>query len=137
MSSFSQTWPICVPTFTDQPLITEGMKVKTQNANGNEVIILNFTSQVDAFGFGVREIRDTKRLYAEILNRYSGLLSSVAEEIWVSLKQSKWYSVLLFVLPINLNKDLELYVEILNRCPGLYFSVAEEVVFTLKHLNWF
>ena len=51
----------------------------TQNANGNEVII--FTSQVDAFGFGVREIRDTKRLYAEILNRYSGLLSSVADEI--------------------------------------------------------
>ena len=28
-----------------------------------------FSSQVDAFGFGVREIRDTKRLYAEILNR--------------------------------------------------------------------
>ena len=137
MSSFSQTWPICVPTFTDQPLITEGMKVKTQNANGKEVIILNFTSQVDAFGFGVREIRDTKRLYAEILNRYSGLLSSVAEEIWFTLKHSKWYSVLLFVLPINLNKELELYVEILNRCPGLYFSVAEEVVFTLKHLNWF
>ena len=55
--------------------------MKTQNANGNEVIILTFTSQVDAFGFGVREIRDTKRLYAEILNRYSGLFSSVAEEI--------------------------------------------------------
>ena len=44
------TWPICLPTSTDRPLITEDMKV-------------------DAFGFGVREIRDTKRLYAEILNR--------------------------------------------------------------------
>jgi len=43
-------WPICLPASSDRPLQTEGTQVK-------------------AFGFGVREITDTERIYAEIINK--------------------------------------------------------------------
>ena len=44
-----RVWPICLPSPADSPLMTENMKLKTA-------------------GFGVREITDTERIYAEIIN---------------------------------------------------------------------
>ena len=46
----TRVWPICLPSPADSPLTTENMKLQT-------------------FGFGVREITDTDRLYAEIINQ--------------------------------------------------------------------
>ena len=49
--TFSTTvWPICLPASSDRPLVTED-------------------TQVEAFGFGVREITDKERIYAEIINK--------------------------------------------------------------------
>ena len=49
--TFSTTvWPICLPASVDKPLQKED-------------------TQVEAFGFGVREINDDDRLYAEIINK--------------------------------------------------------------------
>jgi len=49
--TFSTTvWPICLPASSDRPLQTEDTQVK-------------------AFGFGVREITDDGRIYAEIINK--------------------------------------------------------------------
>ena len=44
-----RVWPVCLPSPADSPLITENMKLTTA-------------------GFGVREITDTDRIYAEIIN---------------------------------------------------------------------
>ena len=96
LSSFSQTWPICVPTFTDQPLITEGMKVKTENANGNEMIILNCTGWCfwlwSAWDPGYKA---TLRWDTQQVSTFF----SVAEKIQFTLKHAKWHFVLLLVLP--------------------------------------
>ena len=49
--TFSTTvWPICLPASSDRPLVTED-------------------TRVEAFGFGVREITDNERIYAEIINK--------------------------------------------------------------------
>ena len=44
----AKIWPICLPTSGDSPLLSEAMRVQ-------------------AFGFGVREITETERIYAEII----------------------------------------------------------------------
>lgn len=51
--TFSTTvWPICLPASTDKPLQRED-------------------NLVEAFGFGVREINDNERIYAEVVNKAS------------------------------------------------------------------
>ena len=47
-----RVWPVCLPSPADSPLISENMKLSTA-------------------GFGVREITDTERIYAEIINEAS------------------------------------------------------------------
>ena len=45
----TKVWPVCLPSPADSPLTTEKMNLQT-------------------FGFGVREITDRDRLFAEIIN---------------------------------------------------------------------
>ena len=45
----TRVWPVCLPSPADSPLTTEKMDLQT-------------------FGFGVREITDRDRLFAEIIN---------------------------------------------------------------------
>ena len=45
----TRVWPVCLPSPADSPLTTEKMNLQT-------------------FGFGVREITDRDRLFAEIIN---------------------------------------------------------------------
>jgi len=64
--SFSTTiWPICLPASSDRPLQSK-------------------ETPVEAFGFGVREITDDERIYAEIINKASLTISDQREcrSVW-------------------------------------------------------
>jgi len=66
--TFSTTvWPICLPASTDKPLQRED-------------------NLVEAFGFGVREINDNERIYAEVVNKASLQITNQNEcrSVWKS-----------------------------------------------------
>jgi len=66
--TFSTTiWPICLPASADKPLQRED-------------------NLVDAFGFGVRDINDNERVYAEIINQASLQITNQNEcrSVWKS-----------------------------------------------------